>query len=180
MTAGGDGFFKKSFTWAQNAPAEHESMQLVLRYLRGLETTRSARDVSRHARYSEKGIDIVLTRGGRSQTTIDVKGDRYPEVNFFFETWSVFEEQIPGCFMASEAHEWYYCFLRTRALYVLPMSTCRDWFVAMRTANSLPYGESRVFNDDPEKGKYTTCGYPVPIRLVLRDLGPSVRRLELE
>lgn len=154
-------------------------MRLVLAYLSQLETTHSVQDVSGDPAYEKRGIDIVLTRQDGSQTTIDVKGDRYPEVNFFFETWSVREENIPGCFLTSRADEWYYCFLQTRTAYVLPMKACREWFLEARAAKALPYRECRIPNDDPEKGKYTTMGHPVPIRLVKEALPSRVGRIEL-
>lgn len=172
----------RSFTWAGNAEAERRSMGAVIRYLRELPTTKSARDVSRHPDYEKRGIDIVHVTHDGVTTTIDVKGDRYPERNFFFESWSVAEERIEGCLLTSEADLWYYLFLQTGMAYVLRIPPTRAWFRMSITKRRLPFPEKNVLNNDPEKGRYTTKGYPVPISLVereLKDAGAAPRRISL-
>lgn len=157
-------------------------MGAVIRYLRELPTTKSARDVSRHPGYEKRGIDIVHVTHGGVTTTIDVKGDRYPERNFFFESWSVAEERIEGCLLTSEADFWYYLFLQTGIGYVLPVPATRAWFRTSIATRRLPFPEKDVPNNDPEKGRYTTKGYPVPISLVereLKDAGVAPLRVSL-
>lgn len=157
-------------------------MRIVLDHLRNQSTHAWARDISRSKQHRKLGIDIIWGETTGRKTALDVKGDQYPEENFFFETWSVAEERIPGCLLTSQAEFWYYYFLQTRGLWILPIEPCRVWFLDAIKAGSLPYPESDVDNDDPIKGTYTTKGYAVPISLVraaLHHATPQPARIQL-
>lgn len=104
----------------------------VEEYLNNMEETIEVINVEDDAEYQKKDIDLIWRykmNGRKYEQRIEVKGDRYHHTgNFFLETISNIERNNPGCFMYSEADYFFYYFVETRELNVIPLRRAREWF----------------------------------------------------
>lgn len=119
--------------------------------------------------FQDKDIDLIVVRADNEAnvltSTIEVKTDSTKSRNIFIETMSNLEQGTEGCFMVSQADYWYYYFIQTGDLYVLPLEKTRQWFLdnisrfkVKRT--TTPIGISH----------YTSEGYIVPKHMFPREV----------
>ena len=120
--------------------------------------------------FRKRGIDLeVKTKSGL--LGVEVKGDTYDSGNFFFETISVKQRDVKGCFLTSEADIWCYYLFPLDELYWLPMPQTRDY--VMERA-----GKYRTVSVGTSKGGkvgYTSEGMLVPIKEIVDNV-PGVER----
>jgi hypothetical protein len=148
--------------------------QAVADFLRQLPTTQSIRDVRDAPEWRARGVDLVVTdeSGGERWVEVngDTKGGQYR--NFFLETISNEELQTPGCFVATQSHQFAYCYIDTGDLYILETKPAQAWFASHR--HKMEDGRAYTLRADRSVSHYT-LGKKAPIKLVLRNvehLGP--------
>lgn len=141
---------------AQNKVGEVAESRMEI-WLGNQPVTLWVRNVTKDPQYQKRDVDLVWGHR-RGETELEVKGDRYPSKNFFFETVSNTNLQSPGCFMYTEAQFIAYHFVREDLFYVLPTLRTRLWF--KKNIDSFQQREVR-------NKTYTTLGYLVPVNMVL-------------
>lgn len=137
-------------------------------------TTRSVTNVEDDLEYQTKDVDLIWETQ-RATYQVELKVDRLHRTgNFFFETVSNSERGTPGCFLYTEAHLFFYYFIGTGQLYILPMPQTRSWFLNHQGSPGLlehPSNRFRVRDTTtPVRGGvgfYTTRGALVPIKTTL-------------
>lgn len=128
-------FIPSTYGWKDKLSDGHRGPDVVTSLLRSRPETREVRNVEEDPECQVRGYDLVWIYarpdGAVDHTRIEVKWDRYPQTgNFAFETLSVVEENVPGCFLTSTADEWWYGFPAIGTIYVLPLARTRAWFLA--------------------------------------------------
>ncbi len=103
----------------------------IIPYLESLETTEKVKDVSEDVEYRKKDVDLILINKDGSEITIEVKADRqmHRTNNFFLETISNDVKKTLGCFLYSEAKEFYYYDSHDKIIYIITLEPARDWFL---------------------------------------------------
>ncbi len=134
-------------------------------WLRSRPQTVALENVEADPDYQRVDVDLVwTTQKGRYR--VEIKGDRWHKTgNFFFETWSNFEKQTPGCFLYTEADLLFYYFIEPRHLHILPMPATREWFLPR--LDSFPERSTQTPIGDEF---YTTVGRLVPIQRVIDEV----------
>ena len=140
----------------------------VEKYLRSLKETIEVINVEDDEEYQKKDIDLIWRykmNGRKYEQRIEVKGDRYHHTgNVFLETISNRERNNPGCFMYSEADYFFYYFVESRELYIIPLRRAREWF----KENMHRFEEKCLSTKVGNYTYYTSAGRLVP-RKVLRE-----------
>ncbi|MGB5971072.1 MAG: hypothetical protein WBG70_22350, partial [Spirulinaceae cyanobacterium] len=118
------------YSMSDGAKVARQATRDIETWLRSISQTLSVVNVEDDPLYQKVDVDLILnTKKGSYK--IEIKGDRYHKTgNFFFETHSNQEKETPGCFLYTEADWIFYYFVIPGTLYLLPMPTTRDWFVA--------------------------------------------------
>ena len=80
-------------------------------------------DVRELKKYQEKDIDFIITES----FGIEAKIDFYPEENFFFEIISNENINSIGCCFKTKAKYLWYYFVKTNALYVIPVENLQNF-----------------------------------------------------
>ncbi len=146
------------YSMSDGAKVARQATRDIETWLRSISQTLSVVNVEDDPLYQKVDVDLILnTKKGSYK--IEIKGDRYHKTgNFFFETHSNQEKETPGCFLYTEADWIFYYFVIPGTLYLLPMPTTRDWFVA----NITRFPE-RATTTKTGNSFYTTLGRLVPI-----------------
>lgn len=153
---------------AQQATADLEQ------WLRSQPQTQQVQNVETDPQYQTIDIDLLWWLTDHRCYQIEIKGDRWHHTgNFFFETTSNREKGTPGCFLYTQADLLFYYFVIPKSLYILPMPTTRDWFLA----NQARFNE-RTTTTPVGTQHYTTVGRLVPIKIVLTEV-PTVQHFSL-
>jgi len=170
---------RRSYSMAEASAVEEEAIAALAAYLADRPGALEVQDVRADPFYRGVDVDLVWTwRGASGQdhtTWLEVKADRWHQTgNFFFETVSNQARGTPGCFLYTRANYLLYYFVTPRCLYLLPLPTTRDWFLAQQARfaereTSTPLGGGK---------HYVTVGRLVPIAEVLAQV-PGVRQRQL-
>ena len=128
--------------------------------------TTNVTNVEADPAYQKKDIDLIWET--QKQTwNVEIKGDRLGDQtgNFFFETESNKAKGTLGCFLYSEADLFFYYFVRTGKLYILPLPETRAWFLEHQD-------EFRERETKTPVGRefYTTVGRLVPVARVIAEV----------
>lgn len=106
----------------------------VVQYLESLKETIQVIDVQDDEFFQKKDIDLLYlfkTKNDVRLMKIEVKGDRqHKSGNYFLETVSNVDKGTEGCFMYSEADYFFYYFVETKELNIIPLQDARTWFIA--------------------------------------------------
>lgn len=117
------------------------------------------------AEYRKKDIDLIwkYSRFGKVLTKyVEIKGDtQHRTGNYFLETISNMNTQSPGCFIYSEADYFFYYFVHTKILHVIPLKQAREWFFKNKDSFKERCLWTNGYND---KELYQTKGSLVPIK----------------
>jgi hypothetical protein len=119
-----------------------------------------------------------VVKGQEIETSVEVKvdGQAHQTGNFAFETISNKGANTPGCFIRSDAEEWYYLTAGNGILYRWKQKAVREWFLSEIAANPTRF--KRITPQTPTVGDrqgYSSEAYLVPIRVLLAAGGPSIR-----
>lgn len=165
------------YGWSDRLLDGSRGVDAVRTLLRKRSETLEVRDVQSEPSYRAKDIDLLWTRkrpvGPPETLGVEVKWDRYTTGNVAFETLSVVEQKVPGCFLSSEADLWYYCFPRWGKAYVLPLARTRAWFLE----KGAGYPRKVTSSHDTIKGVWHTEFAVLPIMDLLRAV-PEVEIVE--
>lgn len=160
---------KRRYGFGNRARIGAQGLTKIIKYLEGLEQTKSVTDVSKDREYQKKDIDLLWKKTTGPVCYVEVKTNKWGIVtgNFFFETWSVHEKRVKGWFYTSEAD--YIFYLINNNLYILPLQQ-------IRKINLEKYKEKST--QTIRKGKtYTTIGRLVPIKDVLESFNVEMIHL---
>ena len=106
----------------------------IVKYLKSLSHTLAVIDVEEDKMFQEKDIDLIyifLKNKKIMVETIEIKGDMQEKTgNFFMETVSNKEKKTKGCFLYSEADYFFYYFINTNELNVIPLKKARKYVIA--------------------------------------------------
>ncbi len=147
----------------------------IIKYLQKQEATLRVEDVSNNPAFQIKNIDLILYKKDGITINIEIKTDErmHKTGNFFFETISNDLKGTPGCFMYSEADEFYYYDIISDILYIFDLKIARDWFTKnigkfkeVATATSTLDSKSNVL--------YRTIGRLVPIEVINNNIKISI------
>jgi len=144
----------------RNEQAE-KANKIVINYLNNQEDTLEVKDVSKLEEYQTKDIDIILFKKNGEIKKIEVKADEkmHETGNFFLETVSNHLKNTPGCFVYSEADEFYYYDMKLDILYIFNLNLAREWF----DQNSHKFREVSASTNLKGSILYRTIGRIVPI-----------------
>ncbi len=141
-------------------------------FLLNTENTVDVINVENDRYFQKKDIDLLWVRKNKNNKNkvikVEVKGDRYHYTgNFFIETISNANKCSPGCFLYSEADYFFYYFVYTKELYILPLKKTRNWFLK----NQHRFELKRLSTNIKGKGMiYKSYGKTVPIDIVLKEV----------
>lgn len=160
----------------------------VRKYISSIRETTYLKNVESDKAYQKKDIDYVwkfVMNGEERVRKIEVKGDTYSHTgNIFLETVSNVGKGTPGCFLYSEADYFYYYFIDTRELNIIPLKQTRNWFeknkhkyrevetstIITTDGKELSLEEYRN-GDYTEKARYYSLGKLVPKRILYKEAG---------
>lgn len=164
------------YDWSDRLADGGRGVETISRLLRARPDTLDVQDVQMDPEYRARDIDLLWRRrrlpGYYEQLTIEVKWDRYTTGNIAFETLSVVEQEIPGCFLTSKADLWYYCFPSWSKAYILPLPRTRAWFLEKGGA----YPRKITSSIDRERGRTWHTEFAV---LPLTELLAAVPEIEI-
>jgi len=155
----------RSISMANGVEVATQASRDIQAWLQQLPQTQSVENVEAQFGYQQLDIDLIWTT--ETQTYhVEIKGDRWHETgNFFFETYSNFEKNTPGCFLYTQADLLFYYFVIPQHLYILPMPTTRQWF-----NRDTARFEERATTTPVGNQHYTTVGRLVPIAQVVAEV----------
>lgn len=118
--------------WNEVRKVEKIASNEIKNYLESLPETIRVLSVENDKAFQKMDVDFlwVYQKNGIVEIKkIEVKGDTYSHTgNLFFETVSNISKNTPGCFIYSKADFFYYYFIDTRELNILPLNETRNWF----------------------------------------------------
>jgi hypothetical protein len=161
----------RSISMANGMQVAQQAATDIEAWLHSLPQTRYVQNVENVPDYQKIDVDLLWTTD-KKQYKVEIKGDRWHTTgNFFFETHSNKEKNTPGCFIYTQADLLFYYFVIPQQLYIIPMPTTRDWFLAniqrfKERATTTPVGSSY----------YTTVGRLVPIAIVLDEIPDIIKK----
>ena len=140
-------------------------------------------DVTEDDIYQEKDIDFILNMKNGNVITVEVKADKVPSSNIFFETISNKEKNTLGCMLKTEADYVFYYFLAYKELYILKRKQYVNW--VKKEKLYLPGCDQKEFYNratDAETGLtylYTTGGYIIPKKYIIeKDFCKIIKNFE--
>jgi DNA adenine methylase len=162
----------QTYTMKDTLRTADRAAQEIEAFLRARPETTRVQNVETDPEYREMDVDLIWeTRRGTYK--VEIKGDRlgHKTGNFFFETHSNRERGTPGCFLYSAADLFFYYFIETGTLYILPLPAARAWFLERQQefeerATTTPIGRGV----GEARKTYTTVGRLVPVERVLREI----------
>lgn len=161
------------YTMNEGIQVAHQAATDIEVWLRTQPETISIQNVELEPAFQQIDVDLIWTTHSGSYF-VEIKGDRWHKTgNFFFETHSNLEKGTVGCFLYTQADWLFYYFVTPRTLYMLPMPTTRDWFVA-----NIDRFRERSTKTSVRGNYYTTVGRLVPITVVLKEV-PGVKKEQL-
>ncbi len=164
----------RRYTMAEAVSVARQAAQEIEAWLEKLPQTLSVTNVEEDPRYQAEDVDLLWTTQ-KASYKVEIKGDRWHETgNFFFETISNLEKGRLGCFLYSEADLFFYYFVESKDLYILPMPATREWFLD----NLMRFKERSTGTPLGNRKSYTTVGRLVPVETVPEEV-PGVRKYEL-
>lgn len=123
----------QTHNWKDVQKVEKIASSEIKKYLESLPQTIRVLSVENDKAFQKMDVDFlwVFQKNGIVEIKkIEVKGDTYSHTgNLFFETVSNISKNTPGCFIYSKADYFYYYFIDTRELNILPLAETRKWFV---------------------------------------------------
>ena len=146
------------YKWLDVQKIEKIATSEVRKYLEGLPETIRVISVENDKAFQSMDIDflwVYIKNGVVEIKKIEVKGDTYSNTgNFFLETVSNKKKNTPGCFIYSKADFFYYYFVDTRELNVIPLAETRKWFI--KNIHSFPKKDTSTILNNGER--YYSCG----------------------
>ena len=120
----------KKYSFLERNELANKHTKFVIIYLQKQEDTFEVIDVSSDLEYQKKDIDLILIKKDKTKIMIEVKIDEkmHQTENFFLETISNHIKGTPGCFIYSEADEFYYYDVVQDILYIFNLNEARSWF----------------------------------------------------
>ena len=102
----------------------------IINYLARQDETKEVKDVSYIEKCQKMDIDIIWYKKNGAERKIEVKIDEkmHRTGNFFLETISNDVKNTPGCFLYSEADDFYYYAITNDRLYIFDLMGARVWF----------------------------------------------------
>lgn len=149
-----------------------EAMQIVIQKLMALPGSISVIDVSQDLRYQDLDVDLLWVREHENReivTRVEVKGDTYPERNFFLEAWSNLERGTPGCLVKSQSDYIYYYFMQTGNGYLLETSDLRTFMFAHPDYHN-PEKHKKITNTVRKGITFTSMGIATNIAQTLKQV----------
>lgn len=142
----------------------------VKKYLESLEITTGVISVEKNKKYQNQDIDFLWfykKDGIEHMKKIEVKADRYSHTgNFFIETVSNIKKNTPGCFIYSKADYFFYYFIDTKELNIIPLLKARSWFL-----NNIHNFKKAKTSTVVGNGRYYSWGRLVPKDIMRQALG---------
>ena len=171
---------KSHAEYSASTRLESEYLPSVVEYLRFREDTTEIRPANKKEQLAYD-IDLWwshIVKGRERETSVEVKvdGQGHQTGNFAFETISNKRANTPGCFIRSEAQEWYYLTAGNGKLYRWRQGAVREWFLSEIATN--PNRFKRITPQTPTVGDrqgYSSEAYLVPIRTLLVAGGSSIK-----
>jgi len=166
-----------------NASTDLESLYMpsVANYLLGREDTTQLREANKQEQLAYD-IDFYwshVVKGRELESSIEVKvdGQIHRTDNFAFETVSNKEGGTAGCFLRSEADEWYYLSAGDGTLYRWRQKPVREWFLANQSKfrSVTPQTPSSA-----TRRGYTSTAHLVPVKALLNAGGASIKIEKLD
>jgi DNA adenine methylase len=162
----------QTYTMKDTLRAADRAAQEIEAFLRARPETTRVQNVETDPEYWEMDVDLIWeTRRGTYK--VEIKGDRlgHKTGNFFFETHSNRERGTPGCFLYSAADLFFYYFIETGTLYILPLPNARAWFLERQQEFEERAATTPIGRGVGEARKtYTTVGRLVPVERALREI----------
>lgn len=160
----------------ERATIGEQANREVIQYLKSLKNTISVIDLQDDAHFQKRDIDLLYvfkTQSGYRTMTIEVKGDtQHKTGNYFIETVSNENEGSDGCFLYSEADYFFYYFVGTKDLHIIPLEDARTWFITRMTE----FEPKKVFTI-VNGGGYQSEGRLVPIKRMNKEVGVTTRNI---
>lgn len=171
---------EKSYSMKETMQIGDEGMAIVRNFLETHPSHVNFLNVEKDEAYQKVDIDFFwsyMSDGQVSQSSCELKTDRYTTQNFFFETDSNLEKGTPGCFMYTEAKFLFYYFINKGDLYVMHTDTVRNWFVENKERFQEKFLNTK--SDKNDKTYYRSAGRLVPIPTLLNECGSVVYHFKL-
>lgn len=147
-----------------------QAMLMAIQKLESLPETISVIDVSKVPLYQNMDIDMLWVRAYENKeivSRVEVKGDSYPERNFYLEAWSNIERGTPGCIVKTQADFIMYLFVQTQNYYLLDASDLRTFMFAHPDYHCVAK-HKRVVNKLNNGASYTSVGIATEINQTLK------------
>jgi hypothetical protein len=157
-----------SYTMGNAMHVGNRGILFADQYMRGDPETLDVVSVEKDKTYQTKDIDLLWYKLNGVIIPVEVKGDRYHRTgNYFIETVSNTTKNTPGCFVYTEAELFFYIFIFSREVCVVPVEKARA-YLAERTNNFADTGPYRQV-ETATKDKKGTILYKTRGLLVARE-----------
>lgn len=164
--------FMNNYSMKETLNVANLASEEIENFLLNIENTIDVINVEDDKYFQKKDIDLLWIKKNKKNRKvvrkIEIKGDRYHYTgNFFIETISNANKCSPGCFLYSEADYFFYYFIYTKELYILPLEKTRNWFLK----NQYRFELKKLSTSVEGKGIiYKSYGKTVPIKIVLKEV----------
>lgn len=158
----------KGYTFAETKRIGKWACKQIAAYYqgRGYEVT----DVEDDPLMQTFDIDLIVEGEGERPFYVEVKGDRYTTDNVYIERISNIAKGTPGCLLYTVADIVCYYFVQEGRAIVIPVKPLQEW-IPRRLCD---FKSKNPATNIGKEEMYRSIGHPVPVRVMLEEVGATV------